>query len=165
MKTIIRLILLAAALALGCWLWSGFFPGPEKAIRKKMSALAETATLDGQANAFARVAKALSFQSYFSSNAVIVVDVPELGAHTLNSRFEIVEQSNLAFAALPGMKVSFHDTTVRIGSDQQTAEVNCTVQVMVGREKDFGVQELRFRFEKINGDWLITRVETVKTLT
>jgi hypothetical protein len=36
--------------------------------------------------------------------------------------------------------------------------------VTVGDSKDFGIQELRFQFRKLDGDWLITRAETVKTL-
>ena len=31
--------------------------------------------------------------------------------------------------------------------------------------KDFGVQELRFRWKKIDGTWLITKLETIKSLT
>jgi hypothetical protein len=165
MKIAVRLVLLAAALALGWWLWTVFPPSPETAIRKKISALAATVSFDAQASSFVRATKAMSFQGYFNSNVVIVVDVPELGTHTFNGRFELVEPGNAAFAALPGLKVSFLDASVRVNPDQTKAEVSCTVRVYVGKDKDSGVQELRFHFQKINGDWLITRVETVKTLT
>ena len=165
MKIAFRIVALAAAGALVFWLWPIFFPGPEKAIQKKMSALAETTSFDAGTSAFARAAKAMSFQGFFGSNAVIVVDVPDLGVHTLNGRFEITEQSNAGFAGLPGLKVSFLDTTVSVSPDKLEATVSCTVRVNVGRDKDYGVQELRLHFQKINGDWLITRVETVKTLT
>ena len=53
----------------------------------------------------------------------------------------------------------------KVGADKLSAEVSCTLRVTVGNEKDFGVQEMRFQFKKIDGEWLITRVETVKTLT
>lgn len=164
MKIAIRLVLLAAVLALGGWLWTIFFPSPEKAVRKKLSALAEIVSFEAQASTFSRAAKAMSFQGYFNSNIVIVVDVPELGTHTINDRFELVEQSNVAFAALPGIRVSFLDPTVRVQPDKLTADVSCTVRVLVGKDRDSGEQEIRLHFQKINGDWLITRAETVKTL-
>ena len=31
--------------------------------------------------------------------------------------------------------------------------------------KDFGVQEMHFQLKKVDGNWLITRAETVKTLS
>ena len=130
-----------------------------------MTGLAATTTFAANASTYVRVAKAMNFLGYFSTNAVIAVDVPELGAHTFNGRFEISEQSNAGFAAAPGLKVSFLDTTVRIGPDRQTADVTCTLRVTVGNEKDYGVQEMHFQFQKIGGEWLIIRVETVKTLT
>jgi hypothetical protein len=42
--------------------------------------------------------------------------------------------------------------------------VSCTARVNANNSQDFGVQELRFQLRKIEGDWLITRAETVKTL-
>jgi len=36
------------------------------------------------------------------------------------------------------------------------------VKVQAAGEKDVNVQEVKFTFQKIGGDWLITRVETVR---
>ena len=43
--------------------------------------------------------------------------------------------------------------------------MSCTVKVNAGDSKDYGVQELHFQFKKVDGNWLISRVETVKTLS
>jgi hypothetical protein len=51
-----------------------------------------------------------------------------------------------------------------VAPDKQSAEVTCTAQVNAGDSKDIGIQELRFQLKKIDGDFLITRAETVKTL-
>lgn len=164
MKIAFRIVLLAALLALGWWLWTIFFPSPEAAIRKKMKALAENVSFEASASTFSRAAKAMSFQGFFNTNIVIIVDVPELGSHTVNDRFELVERSNVAFAALPGIQVAFLDPAIQVQPDKQNADVSCTVRVFVGKDKDSGIQEIRMHFQKIEGDWLITRVETVKTL-
>ena len=165
MKMAVRIIFLAAAVALGWWLWIIFFPSAEKIILKKMSGLAAATTFGASASSISRAAKAIDFIGYFSSDAQVVMDVPGLGAHTFSSRDEIREAANGGFATLPGLKVSFLDTTVRVSPGGQTAEVSCTLRVTIGNEKDYGVQEMHFQFRKMDGGWFITRVETVKTLT
>ena len=164
MKILLRGAALVLLLALGWWLRTIFFPSPEKVILKRMASLAETVSFNAGASSISRAAKALSFIGYFSADAQIVVDVPELGAHTMSGRDEIRETGNSAFAALPGLRVAFLDTNVRVGADQQTADVATTVSVRLGGDKDFNVEELHFQWKKIDGAWLVTRAETVKTL-
>jgi hypothetical protein len=164
MRIAVRLILLAAVVALGWWFWGVCFPSAEKVVLKKMTGLADTLTFSADANNITRAGKASSFISYFTVDAEIVVDVPELGSHTLSGRDEIRETGNGGFAAMPGLKVTFLDTTVKVGPDKQSADVSCTVRVVVGSSKDFGVEEMHFKFKKVEGDWRISRVETVKTL-
>ncbi len=164
MKLVIRLVLLAAVVALSCWLWTIFFPSTEKVIGKKMASLAETTTFSAGASSFSRAAKASTFIGYFSSDAQIFMDVVGLGTHTFSGRDEIHEAGNGGFATLPSLKVSFLDTTVRVGPDQKTADASCTVRVTIGSDKDYGVEEMHFQWQKTNDDWFITRAETVKTL-
>jgi hypothetical protein len=44
MKIVFRLVLAAALLAFGVWLWFVLFPSPEKVIRKRLTGLAHTAS-------------------------------------------------------------------------------------------------------------------------
>ena len=151
MKVAFRLILFAGLVALGWWFWGVCFPSPEKVVLKKMASLADTLTFGSDASNITRATKASSFIGYFSVDAQILVDVPELGSHTLNGRDEIRETGNGGFAGLPSLKVSFLDTTAKVGPDKQTADVSCTVRVVVGNNtKDFGVEEMHFRFKKID---------------
>jgi hypothetical protein len=165
MKIAFRLVLLAAAAALGCWLWTVFFPSPEKVILKKIASLAATATFSAADGNITRASKVSNLIGFFSTDAEISVDAPELGAHTLSGRDEIRETAAGGFTSLTTLTVQFLDVSVRLGADKQTADVSCTARVNAGDKKDYGVQELRFRLKKIDGDWLITRVETVKTLS
>ena len=164
MKIAFRLVLLAAAAGLGLWLWTVFFPGPEQVILRKISRLAATATFTAGDSNINRAAKAANLAGFFAPDAQIILDGTGQAARTLSGRDEIRETALGAFASLTTLKVRFLDVTVRLGADQQTADVSCTARVDVGDSKDFGVQELRFQLKKIDGDWLITRVETVKTL-
>lgn len=164
MKTATRLVLLAAAGGLGFWLWTIVFPSPEKIVLKKLSSLAATASFDGNASSITRAGKAGNVAGHFAADAQIVVDVSGAGARTLSGREEIREAAMGGFASLNSLNVRFLDVTVKVGEDKQSAEVNCTADVRAGDSKDLSVQELRFQFQKIDGDWRITRVETVKTL-
>lgn len=164
MKIASRLVLLAILGALGFWLWTVLFPGPEKIVLKKISSLAATATVNANDGTFTRAAKVSSLISYFSTDAEIHYDVPGAGAHVLTGRDEIRETAAGGFANVTSLKVQFQDATAHVAPDKQSAEVSCTARVNVGNDKDFGIQELRIQFKKIDGDWLITRAETVKTL-
>lgn len=164
MKIAFRLILLTAVAALGFWLWTILFPSPEKIVLKKISSLAATATFSADTGNIVRASKISNLISYFSTDAQIVVDVPGTASGTLNSRDEIREAAAGTFTRLKSLDVKFLDATPKVAADKQSAEVSCTAEIHIGESKDFGVQELRFQLKKIESDWLITRIETVKTL-
>jgi hypothetical protein len=165
MKIAFRLALLAAAAVLGFWLWTILFPSPEKVVLKKISSVAATATFSASDGNITRATKVSNFIGFFSTDAEISFDVTGYPARTFSSRDEIREAAAGGFTSLPMLKVQFLDVSVRIGADQQSADVSCTVKVNTGDSKDFGVQEMHFQLKKIDGDWLITRAETVKTLS
>ncbi len=164
MKIAFRLALLALLAVLGFWLWTVLFPSPEKVVLRKIARLAETATVHAGDGNITRAGKATSVVSQFATDAEIVIDAPGLNAHSLSGREEIREAALGGFANVTSLTVQFVDATARAAADKQSAEVTCTARVTSGDSKDLGIQELRFQFKKIDGDWLITRVETVKTL-
>lgn len=165
MKIIVRIILLGVVGGLGFWLWTVLFPSPEKIVLKKIAALAATATISGNDSNLARAGKAVKAASFFATNAEIVVHIPDLANRTVSGREEIKESAMAGFARISSLKVQFFDATAAIGSNKQTAEVSCTAKISTANHKDYVVQELRFEFKKIDGDWLIVRVETVQTLS
>jgi hypothetical protein len=164
MKIAFRLVALAVLGGAGFWLWTVFFPSPEKAVLKKISGLAATATISPNDGAITRAEKVSSLTGYFSPDAEIIYDVSVAGAGTLSGRDEIRETAAGGFANAPSLKVQLNDARARIGPDKQSAEVTCTALISAGDNKDFGIQELHLQLKKIDGDWLITRAETVKTL-
>lgn len=163
MKLAARLVLLAVLAGLAGWLWTVFFPSPEKVVLKKISHLAAEANISSADGNLARAAKASDVVGQFANDAEIVFDGSG-GQRTLTGKDEIREAAMAGFTSIPSLKVAFVDATARVSADRQTAEVACTGRVISGDGKDFGISELRFEFKKIDGDWLITRAETVKTL-
>lgn len=169
MKIVSRLVLLALLAGLGFWLWTVLFPSPERIVLKRISSLASTATVGAGDGAITRAAKVSSIIGYFSADTEIHFNVEGLGARSLSGREEVREVAAGAMAGLSWLKVQFDDAKVKVAPDKQSAEVTCTARVSGAAaggadNKDYGFQQMRFEFKKIDGDWLITQAETVKTL-
>jgi hypothetical protein len=64
-----------------------------------------------------------------------------------------------------GLTVKFPDINVTVDPDQQSAQADITVEAQAPGEQDMTVQEMRFTLRKLDGKWLITRVQTVRTLS
>jgi hypothetical protein len=164
MKITIRVVLIAVLAGLGFWLWTILFPSPEKQVLKKISGLAATATFSASDGNITRATKVSNLISYFSTDAQVAIDVSGYGHGALNGSDEIREAAAGGFTRLRSLNLKFVDATPKLSADKQSAEVNCTAEIHVDDSKDLGVQELRFQLKKIDGEWRITRVETVKTL-
>src|SRR6185437_2531865 len=70
-----------------------------------------------------------------------------------------------ALRNLSSLKVELLDPNLALSPDKQSAVVDLTARVKLPEERDFIVQEMKFTLKKINGAWLIIRVETVRTLS
>jgi len=165
MKTVFRIILLAALVALGVWLWLVLFPGPEKIIRRRLTELARTASFSSNEGNLAHLAAAQSLAGFFATNVEINLDVPGRLQHRLMGRDEIQQAALGARSTLSGMKVHFPDINVTVAPDKQSAVADLTVEASIAGERDTIVQEMKVTLQKTDDGWLITRIETVRTLS
>lgn len=159
------MLLAAALLALAFWLGSVLFPGPEKIIRKRLAALAADASFAGNEGPMVRAAKIARLLGLFSLDAEITFDAPGRGVHTLRGREDIRQAALAAQSTLSSLKLEFLDVNVTLAPDKQSAVTDLTARGRVGGDPNAFVQEMKFTFQKIDGKWLIVRVETVKTLS
>jgi hypothetical protein len=164
MKIIIRIVLLAALAALGVWLWTVLFPSPEKVIRRRLMELARTVSSSPNESDLTRLAAARSVAGFFASTVELNVDLPELGQRTLD-REELTQLALLARSRAGGVHVKFPDITITVAPDKQSAVADLTVEANVSGERDSIVREMKFTLRKTDGQWLITRIETIRTLT
>ena len=95
----------------------------------------------------------------------ITVDVHGYPAQNVTGRDELIRGLLFAQSRLSGLKVQFMDMNVKLAEDKLSAVVNLTAQVDLAGERDLNVQELNFTLKKVEGRWLITKIETVKTLS
>lgn len=164
MKIFIRLLAFAAVLALGVWLWTVLFPSPEKVIRTRLRDVARAASFAPKEGLLARVANAQKLAGYFAPQIEVNIDLPGHEQHELGGRDEIAQAALVARRNVRALQVDFLDAHVTLAPDQQSAVVNLTVKAKIPDEKDYLVWEMKFTLKKIDGEWLINRVETVRTL-
>ena len=165
MKIVFRLVLLAAAAAACVWLWTVLFPGPEKIIRKRLASVAAEASFKAGENPLITANRAENFASRFGTNVEININLPTHGEHDFVGRDDIMQAVAGMRSRVSSLKVEFLDVSVTLGPDKLSATANLTVKAQTASDKDFFVQEMKITFQKIEGDWLITRVETVRTLS
>jgi hypothetical protein len=165
MKIALRFILFAVLVALGVWLWFILFPSPEKVIRRRLTELARTVSSSSNEGDLARLGAARSVAGFFSTNVELNVELPELGQRNSMDREEITQAALLARSRAGGVQVKFPDINITVAPDKQSAVADLTVEAKVSGEHDPFVQQMKFTLHKIDGQWLITRVETVRTLS
>lgn len=165
MKIAARLVLLAVLIAAGAWLWTVWFPSPQKIIHKRLAQIAAGVSFNSGENPLVIAARSENLASRFSTNVEINVNLPEIGRQGFVGRTEITQAAAGARAHWSGLKVEFPDVSVTVAPDKQSAVADVAVKVQAAGETNFNVQEVKFTFQKIDGDWLVTRVETVSAPT
>ncbi len=166
MKIFLRLMLLAGVMAAGVWLWLTLFPGPEKIIRHRLAEIARLASFNANENPLAALGGAQKLAGFCSPALQVKLAAPASVEHTFDNREEIV-QSDLAVRAAFGgsLKVEFVDVLVTIAPDKQSAEADLTARMQSAGSNDLNAQEIKFTLKKVDGQWLVTRVETIRTFS
>jgi hypothetical protein len=165
MRIVVRIILLLALIALGVWLWIVFFPSPEKIVRSQLAKLAQDVSFSQDENGIIKMAHAQSVADFFSTNIEINVDVPGHGPVTLDDRAQITQMALASRQQFSSIDIKFPDINVTVAPDKNSATADVTVDITISGERDTVVQEVKFTYQKIDGHWLITKVETVKTVS
>jgi hypothetical protein len=163
-KIALRVILALLVVALGVWLWRYFHPSPQEAIRRRLADVARAASYTEPGGMIARAAKAQKLAGYFAPEVSIVVDLPGQSRHEAASRDEIMRSAIGMRNAFRSFKVQLLDPNITVGGDQKSASVDLTLRVETPGDQYLIVQEIKCTLRQLDGEWIILRVETVKTL-
>jgi hypothetical protein len=164
MKYLSRLAFLFLLVVLGLWAWHLLFPNPRTVIHNRLNRLARLASFSAREGNFGRVAAIERMRGFFANNVEVVVEIPGTETHTFNNRDELMQAALAARSSTSSIAAKFIDIKIELSRGDQSAIVDLTLQASVSGDSDAVVQELRFTLNEIDGDWLITRIETVKTL-
>ena len=165
MRIIARLALVAVLVALGFWLYTVLFPSPEKVIRKRLAEVAQLASIRRGQGLLSLATSIQELANCFDSQVEITLNWRGRSDHSLAGRDEIIEAAKLAHGQFKTLEIEFLDMNVMLAPDKQSATVNLTAKVTTSEDRDFQVQEFIVTLKKVNGEWLIFKIETVRTLS
>lgn len=148
-------------LALGVWLLT---PSEETAIRKRLQSLAAAASFGPNDSGIARLAYGSSLRDFFAADAELTVEIEGRGAQSIHGRAEVLQFAGFARNKLNQAKLQLLDITVKLREDGVSARAYMTLLGDLSGEKNAISQELKATLKKTGHDWLITRIETIRTL-
>ncbi|HEX3798666.1 MAG TPA: hypothetical protein VH413_08190 [Verrucomicrobiae bacterium] len=165
MKKVFSLVVLLIAVGAGFWLYTVLFPNPQQAVRNHLNKVARLASFSPSDGNLSRMANVERLGTLFARDVQVVVDIPGYESHTFSNREELMQAAALTKRFAGGLKAEFLDMNIEMGAGNDSALVDLTLKAKVSTESDLIVQELKFTLKKSDGgSWLITRVETIKTL-
>lgn len=165
MKLAWRITLLVVGLGLGIWLWLYFNPSPQEAIRRQLAKLGKAVSFDSQEGLINRAVASQDVAGFFAPEVMMNIEPRGIFPEQI-SRTEIAEQAFYlrSHRDIRGFKVKILDPVITLGADKESAIVELTVHAETEGERHLLVQEMRFTMRKVDDDWLIFRLDTVRTL-
>ena len=165
MKWLWRSLAIIALLAGGIWLWLVTHPSPEKIIRGQLRLLAGQVSFNPPESDLARLGKIAGLTRFFTPEVEVKLAFRDL-AERGNITHEFIQAAGATLREnfSSGLKIEFLDVNITLapGKDYATAEL--TMKATTPGDNQFNVQEMKFAVRKVNDQWLIYRVETVRTL-
>ncbi|HNQ73074.1 MAG TPA: hypothetical protein PKN95_05665 [Verrucomicrobiota bacterium] len=165
MKRLSRTLAVLTLLGGAVWLWLHFYPSPETAIRRQLQRLGATATFAGRESLLARGLAAQKFGDFFAPQVHLQLEPRNLLDEEV-TRQDLIELM-VRIRSLPGVqafKVRLLDPVVTLAADREHARVEVTVNAESSGERHRFVQELELGMARIEGEWRITTVATVRVL-
>lgn len=165
MKWTLRIVLPAILIGLGVWLWFYLHPSPQEAIRRQLKGLAEVASFEAGEGLISRASAAQKLAGYFTTEVTMNIEPRGIFPEQI-TRVEIAEQALYLRMQkdIRSFKVKILDPVITLGADNKTAIVEVTLHAETEGERHLIVQEMKFMMRAVEDDWLILRMETVRTL-
>ena len=118
-----RVLLGAALLAVGVWIWTVLFPSPERVIRNRLTELAKSATFGGNEPPVAVLLNSQKVAGFFTADVEIKVAVPGRSQQVLSGRDNLFQTTMQLHSALGGLQVDFYDIVVTVAPDPMVASM------------------------------------------
>jgi hypothetical protein len=164
MQKPISLLATLIVVGLGIVGWRVFFQSPERAIRSRLNHLAEEASFGQKESTLSKATGLFGLLDYFTTNVEVRVEARGYGAHTFNGRDELMEYVKWLRVHFSSAKLELVDIEITVNPDKKTAKANLTGKAQISGERDPWIQEMDVYLRKVDGKWLIEKVETVRTL-
>jgi CRP-like cAMP-binding protein len=165
MRRVLRFLLPTVLLGLLIWVWIYLHPAPDEAIRRHLKRLSQAASFDGRESLIKRGVAAQRVADFFAPQITLNINPPGIFLDEI-SRAEIAQQVKIlrSHPEISSFKLTFLDPVITLGADRRSAIVEVTMNAEADEERHLAVQEVRLTMREIDGDWVICRIETVRTL-
>ena len=155
--------MLALGLA-GFWLYGKLFPSDEKIIRTTMARVAVAASIKPNEGALARLDAVSDLVACFTPNVSISLAGVPSGAQRVEGISQLRELALAARTHLREANITFSDLYVKVDSGRAMATVRMIGRVQFASPDPPWYQELKVQLRKLDGNWKIARIESVKGL-
>ena len=146
-------------LALAFFTYRVLFPDDTVVIENLLNEMAAEASFQGEEAPLAKVSKAGKLAGYFTVDARITVKPFGYRQVMLNGRPEIREAAIAARSTVSSLAINVERVEVTVSDDRSTASVVMGATVTSSRQEGVWNQVFDLEMRRIEGDWLIHRVE------
>jgi hypothetical protein len=160
----IRGVWVLAGLSLLLWGYFVLFPSDEKQIRARLQRLSHLASIESGESMLVRLAKANQLVDLFSANISIHFQGRGRDFGPITDRAELREALLAVQANVKQAQIHFPGVELEIAPDKQSATAQLTALIDLNGEKNEIVHELKFVLQKMEKQWLITEVSSLRTI-
>ena len=153
----------ALLFGLGVVAWRLLLPSQEEVIRHRLKEMARLASFTPNEGALAKAYNAQKLSGFCTPDVEVIVALPGY-RQSIKGRDEVLGAAMRVRSTLSSLEIEFPDILVTVALDKQSAVADLTARTKIGGEKDSDIREFRCAFKKIDGSWLLSRVESARTL-
>lgn len=166
MKRRILAIAVLALVAGGVYWWLQNDPHQREVrrIQKRLQDLASDASFPENAPALSKFAYPSTLTGYFTDPAQLDITFGDRAISRSYTRSQLEEDAAALRLAVRALNIQFLDIAVDLDEDFESALAHLTAKIYFANDPEYAVQEFRLTMAKPGGDWLVKRVETVKTI-
>jgi hypothetical protein len=157
-------LLVLIGLALLVWVGLQYFTSDEQRIKSLLPKLATTASVKADENLIGRALKAERVIGFFADSVSLEIEGPRDVMPKIETKTDIQQSMMALYQQTRDFDLKFLDILVKVADDKQSASVFTTALVRAtGETQPYG-QELKIKFDKVQGRWLIKRIEAIQTI-
>ncbi len=160
MRRAFPILVAALAVAAGYFLWVWANPTPEQAVRKQLEKLAETLAIKPNEGNIARVGAINRTLGFFTEDIVVNGEGIAQVNESIQGRTELQQALFAARQRMSGA-VTFHEIRVAVEPGEIEATAEFTAVAELSGQGDPYHQNIKATLKKVEGDWLIQRVDPV----
>lgn len=158
-----QILALALAVVVAVWVVRVWLPSDRQLIERQLNSLAAAASVSGAETPVVRMTGAARVAKFFTDDVIVSANDQ---SSTIGGRDAVMALAAQARATSGPLKVSFDDVQIAV-ADPSTATAYMTVTISSADRNGSSLvdaRELNVTFRKVAREWLIARVDALRTL-